>query len=319
MWYSAERFSPRKEARMKVFLNGKIVEQAEAMISAEDAGFQHGVGLFETMAVHYSNVYRVYPHLERLRESAQALGLARELNLAALADAIHQTIDANELQRARVRLTLTPGAVSLLRPATADKAAQAPEMTLLIVPAPATQYAPEYFEKGIKVLVAPAMANPMEPTQGHKTLNYWQRLRTLRQAATVGAGEAIWLNVTNHLASGCISNVFVVKGGKLLTPIAKGEEVQGALPAPVLPGITRGAIAEFAARLQIPVEKRMVSVNELLEADEVFLTNSSWDVLPVTSVEAKVIGSGAVGPVTAELRQALLDDIEEQCNLDEKE
>lgn len=302
---------------MKVFLNGKIVEQAEAMISAEDAGFTHGVGLFETMAVHYSNVYRVYPHLERLRESAQTLGLARELNLTALADAIHQTIDANELQRARVRLTLTPGAVSLLKPAKGDQQA-GPEMTLLIVPAPATQYDPEYFVKGIKVLVAPAMANPMDPTQGHKTLNYWQRLRTLRQAATVGAGEAIWLNVTNHLASGCISNVFVVKGGKLITPIAKGEEVQGALPAPVLPGITRGAIVEFAERLQIPVEKRMVSVSELLEADEVFLTNSSWDVLPVTSVEAKVVGGGVVGPVTTELRQALLDDIEEQCNLGEE-
>jgi branched-chain amino acid aminotransferase len=301
---------------MKVFLNGKIVEQAEAMVSVEDAGLQHGVGLFETMAVHHSNVYRVYAHLERLRESAQALGLARELNLTALADAIHQTIDANELQRARVRLTMTPGAISLLR-AKPEQAVIEP--TILIVPAPATQYAPEYFEKGITVLVAPAMANPLDPTQGHKTINYWQRLRTLRQAATVGAGEAIWLNVTNHLASGCISNVFLVKGGKLLTPIAKGEEVQGALPAPVLPGVTRGAVVEFAGRLQIPVEKRMISVNELLEADEVFLTNSSWDVLPVTKVEGKVIGTGAVGAVTSELRTALLDDIEEQCNLEENE
>ncbi len=302
---------------MKVFLNGRIVEQTEAMVSVEDAGLQHGVGLFETMAVHHSNVYRVYPHLERLRESAQTLGLARELNLTALADAIHQTIDANELQRARVRLTLTPGAISLLRAAKPEQAP--PESTILIVPAPATQYAPEYFEKGIKVLVAPAMSNPFDPTQGHKTLNYWQRLRTLRQAATVGAGEAIWLNVTNHLASGCISNVFIVKNGVLLTPIAKGEEVQDAIPAPVLPGITRAAVVEFAQRLQIPVEKRMITVAELVEADEVFLTNSSWDVLPVTSVETKTIGSGTVGAMTAELRQALLDDIEAQCNLDEKD
>jgi branched-subunit amino acid aminotransferase/4-amino-4-deoxychorismate lyase len=302
---------------MQIFLNGKMVPQDQALINVQDAGLQHGVGLFETMAVHYGNVYRLYPHLDRLRESAQALGLFRELNLTALVDAVNRTIDTNQLQRARIRLTLTPGPVSLLKPAAPDAAV--PEGTILIVPGPPTVYDPAYFEEGIKVLVAPAMANPMDPTHGHKTLNYWQRLRTLRQAATLGAGEAIWLNVTNHLASGCISNVFVVKDGRVITPIAKGEEVQGALPAPVLPGITRAAVVELAEKLGLRVEKRMVSVSELIEADEVFLTNSSWDILPVTSVEAKQVGTGKVGPVTGELRRALLDDIRDQCELGEDE
>jgi branched-subunit amino acid aminotransferase/4-amino-4-deoxychorismate lyase len=142
---------------------------------------------------------------------------------------------------------------------------------------------------------------------GHKTLAYWGRLRTLRQAASAGAGEAIWLNVTNHLASGAVSNIFLVKDNELLTPFARGEEVPAALPAPVLPGVTREAVIELAQAASLPLQRRMLSVNDLLEADEVFLTNSSWLILPVTKVEKKPIGEGKVGPVTQRLRESLLD------------
>ncbi|MCG8512001.1 MAG: aminotransferase class IV, partial [Rhodospirillales bacterium] len=153
-----------------------------------------------------------------------------------------------------------------------------------------------------------------DPTAGHKTLSYWQRLRTLRQAASVGAGEAIWLNISNHLASGAISNAFLVKDGELNTPIARGEEPEGGLPAPVLPGITRAAVIELAERERIAVKKQMLSIEDLLEADEVFLTNSSWLMLPVTKVEQKVIGDGKVGPMTHMLREALLMTVQSETS-----
>jgi branched-subunit amino acid aminotransferase/4-amino-4-deoxychorismate lyase len=159
------------------------------------------------------------------------------------------------------------------------------------------------------VLVAPPAANPFDQLAGHKTLAYWSRLRTLRQAAAAGAGEAIWLNITNHLASGAISNIFIVKNGKLLTPIARGEEVAEALPAPVLPGVIRAAVIELAEAAGITCEKRMISVPEMLDADEVFLTNSSWLVLPVTKVEQRSIGDGQVGPMTKKLRLAVVTQI----------
>ena len=108
------------------------------------------------------------------------------------------------------------------------------------------------------------------------------------------------------LASVAVSNLFLVKDDELLTPIARGEEKPEALPAPVLPGITREAVIEAAEVQGITVKKQMLTVEDLLEADEVFLTNSNWKVLPVVAVEQKDIADGKVGPITQLLRKAVL-------------
>src|SRR5690606_18457079 len=100
------------------------------------------------------------------------------------------------------------------------------------------------------------------------------------------------------------------KDGVIYTPYARGEEAAGALPAPVLPGITRAAVIELANEMKIPVQQQMLSVNDLLEADEAFLTNSSWQVLPIAHVEKKTLGEGKPGDVTMQLRKALLELIE---------
>ena len=120
-------------------------------------------------------------------------------------------------------------------------------------------------------------------------------------------------SVSNHLVGGCVSNAIIVKDGVLVTPIARGEEREvggkGALPSPVLPGTTRGWILEQASRLGLDVDRRMVSITDVLEADEVMLTNSSWGVLPVAGVEAEPIGAGKVGEATRLLRQAWLEAV----------
>jgi branched-subunit amino acid aminotransferase/4-amino-4-deoxychorismate lyase len=133
----------------------------------------------------------------------------------------------------------------------------------------------------------------------------------LQQAAAKGAAEALVLQVSNHLASGCVSNVFLVRDGALLTPIARGEEAGGeargkgrVLPSPVLPGITRAWVLEEAERRGIEARRQMLSAAEVLEADEVFLTNSSWGVLPIVKFEASAIGDGVPGKVTKGLREA---------------
>lgn len=293
---------------MDVFLNGQMIPQDQATVSIDDAGFQHSIGLFETMAAYHGKIFRLQQHLDRLKDSAQSMGLTQELDTKALAVAVNQTLEHNKLTEARLRLTMTAGAISMLK-----GAKPAPPMpTLLIVPSEPTQYDPAYFETGITVLIAPAGANPFDPMAGHKTLNYWPRLRTLRQAASVGAGEAIWLNVSNHLASGSISNLFLVKDGVLLTPFARGEEVENAIPAPVLPGITRAAILEIAEAQGIEVKKQMLSIEDLLGADEVFLTNSSWLVLPVSHIEKNQIAEGKAGQLTTQLRGLLLDLIQSE-------
>ena len=131
-------------------------------------------------------------------------------------------------------------------------------------------------------------------------------------AAARGAGEAMWFTVSNHLASGSVSNVVLVQDDKLLTPIARDEEPEGALRAPVRPGVTRAAVLDLAGRMGLEASKRTLDIDALLGAEEVFLTNSSWGILPVTGVEHEKIGDGTVGPVTADLRAAWLELVENE-------
>ena len=287
----------------QAYVNGQMVDADSATVPMADAGFQHGVGLFETFQVYGGGPFLLDRHLERLRSSATELGLAAELDVEALRAAVehtldHATGDGRRVQRCRVRLTLTAGTLRM-RPGAAGEAESAEvRQTVVVHPQPPTAYDPAYFERGVAVTIQGPAANPFDVTAGHKTLNYWPRLRALRQAAAAGASESVWLSVTNHLACGCVSNVFVVRGGVLLTPIARGEEPAGGLPAPVLPGVTRGWLIEQAEASGVAVRREMLTVEDLLDADEVLLTNSGWGVLPVRQVERKVIGDGAVGPLT---------------------
>lgn len=302
-----------------VFLNGRFVDQDEAKVSALDAGFQHGVGLFETMTSRIDGgtaiVFRLGDHLDRIIASALELGLADQLRRAALGEAVAQTAERawrdTGLERARLRLTITGGDLNLLsRPRTSPDGGRParPDPTLLIVAQPATDYPPDMFERGVAAVIANLRVNPLNPFEGHKTLNYWWRLRELQRAATAQAGEALVFQVTNYLAGGCVSNAFVVKDGELVTPIARGEEEEvggrGAVPSPVLPGVTRKFVIEQAAERGLKLTRRMVSIEDVLKADEVFLTNSSFGVLPVVKVERETIAAGEPGGLTAALRQA---------------
>lgn len=276
-----------------------MIEAEEASVRADDAGLQHGVGLFETMLARHGRIFRREAHLDRMASSAAALGLALP-ERSVLQSALEQAVRANALENARVRLTVTPGSIRMLQPEHRPTAGP----TILATATAPTLYDPAYYERGVRVVIAGPLANPFDPMQGHKTLAYWGRLRTLRDAAMAGAAEALWLSVTNHVMSGSVSNLLIVKDGVVRTPYARGEEVDGALPAPVLAGVTRAAVLELAEAAGIPTQRKMISVADLLDADEVMLTNSGWGVLAVTSVEKKAIGDGGVGPLTRRLHES---------------
>lgn len=293
-----------------VFVQGKIVARDDARVSAFDAGLLHGVGLFETMTATGGadavRVFRLEDHLDRLAASAAELGLSTEIRTGPLAEGITETVRRSGLERARVRLTITGGDLNMLESGT--RRSHAP--TVLISAQPATAYPEAMFERGVMVTLGDARVNPLDPMAGHKTLNYWMRLRELQAASVKGAGEAILLQVTNHIAGGCVSNLFAVRDGALVTPIARGEEEKGGMPSPVLPGITRAAITEIAQARGIGCDRRMMTIDDVLDADELFLTNSSWGVLPVVGVEKETVGAGVPGPVTRDLRAALSEAID---------
>lgn len=311
---SDQTTSQDQDQTASVFLDGEFMNRADARLSAFDAAIQHGVGLFETLSAASSPegivVHDLEAHLDRLQASAAKLGLSDEIKTGPLGEAITETVRRARYKNTRVRLTLTGGDLNLLQ--THGRSNHRP--TVLIAAQPATDYPDEMFDKGVMVTLGAARVNPLDPTAGHKTLNYWWRLRELQDAAGKGAGESIIFSVSNHLASGCVSNLFVVDGGNLITPIAQGEEEdvsgvetkEGVMPSPVLPGITRMRVIEQAKAMGIQTTKRMMTIDDLLDAEEVFLTNSSWGVLPVVKVEAETIGSGAPGDVTKKLRAAVV-------------
>ena len=330
-----------------VFINGRFYGTqdgppiSEAKVAAFDAGLQHSVGLFETMLGGVSRrgiegpvshgeeveawVMHLDEHLERLAGSARQLGLSDQLRTEALAEAVLATVRESDLGRARIRLTITGGDLAMLAAAQGGSGGgekRAVDPTVMIVAQPATAYPEAMFQRGVMAALAESRANPLNAYEGHKTLNYWWRLRELQAAAAKGAGEALVLSVTNHVCGGCVSNVFVVKGESVATPIARGQERESAggaaqgggkgpavVPSAVLPGVTRAWVMDRAERLGLRVEARMLSVQDVVDADEVFLTNSSWGILPVVRLEGSEIGGGAPGRVALDLRDAWMEMI----------
>jgi len=295
---------------MQLWINGTFISRDDARLSLFDAGVQHGVGLFETLTAHNGKLFRPEAHVARLINSASDLLLTQNLRPDPLVEAMELTLRKNELADARVRLTVTGGDLNLLQSQGKGRV----DPTIFIVAQPPTEYPAQFFAEGVLVTIADARLNPLDAMAGHKTLNYWPRLMALQSAAGHKAGEAMWFSVTNHLAGGSVSNVFVVKDGVLFTPIARGEEEAGALRSPVLPGVTRAAIMECAEAERMDVERQMLDIDQLLGADEVFLTNSSWGVLPVVAVEKQQIGTGAVGEITKQLRHAYLDLVDRETS-----
>jgi branched-chain amino acid aminotransferase len=324
------------------FLNGKFYGEGDPspMVSALDAGLQHGVGLFETLLGGNRLpqgkpwVLHLDEHLDRLAASARALNLSDQLRTSALGDVVLETVGRSGLDRARIRLTVTGGDLNLLaRSRDAGGAAKPHDPTVLIVAQPATSYPRPMLAHGVAASIADARISPLDAFAGHKTLGYWWRLRELQVASGKNAAEALVFSVSNHLVSGCVSNAFLVKGGELFTPIARGEEMevakegegaaarsgpQGAgpvLPSPVLPGVTRKWVVETAASRGMVTRRRMLAIADVLSADEVFLTNSSWGVLPVVKLEAETIGRGKPGPVAVDLIAAWDRSVREAAEL----
>ena len=225
-----------------VWLNGEFVAIDEAKVSAFDAGFQHGVGVFETMRAAGGRVIDLDLHLSRMAASVKALGLSERMQVEPLADAVTQALHRNEKEDARIRVTVTGGDLNMLHGQSSSH-----DPTILVTVQPPTDYPDQLFEKGVTVAIAEGRANPADPFAGHKTVWYWPRLRELQIAATKGASEALWFTTRNNLASGSVSNVMIVHEGVLVTPLARGEEAQGAVPSAVMPGIVRGNVIGWGA------------------------------------------------------------------------
>jgi D-amino acid aminotransferase len=282
----------------KVFLNDKLVDVEQAGVSVTDSGFLYGAGLFETMRSRNGVVFRAEDHLDRLFLSTARLSIAHSYEKPYISTALNQVLEANELKDARLRLTLTGGPLA--------ESEEQRKATLLITATEFLPYPAEYYQTGVLVVLCPFRQNQTDPTCGHKTTSYYPRLLALNLARQRQAAEALWFTTENRLAEGCVSNVFLVKNSILHTP---------ALETPVLPGIGRKTVLELARRQSIEVVEKDLFIADLLDADEVFLTNVIMEVLPVTHVEQRAVGDGKVGPVTWKLREVFTQTVEQECKV----
>jgi branched-chain amino acid aminotransferase group I len=280
----------------KVFLNNKLVDKDKALVSVSDSGFLYGAGLFETMRSYHGLVFALTEHLDRLFYSAGILGIETSYDKKYITDAIYKLLEVNELTDARLRLTLTSGPFAL--------EGKERKSTLLIAATKLQPYPQEYYQKGVLVVLCPYRQNTKDPACGHKTTSYFSRMLALQLAHQKRATEALWFTETSYLAEGCISNVFLVKDSMLLTPKVE---------TPVLPGIARRTVCIIAKEQSMILKEKDLSIDDVLEAEEIFLTNTIMQILPVTAVEKHTVGDGKVGLVTKKMMKCYEELVKKEC------
>ncbi|MDD4985973.1 MAG: aminotransferase class IV [Dehalococcoidales bacterium] len=277
-----------------VYLNGFLIPRSRAKLPALDYGFLYGAGLFETMRAYEGQVFRLESHLNRLNRSAELLEIP--VRVPELRSAIRETIEANRLSNARIRVTISAGEGEM---SPDPKTCRKP--TVLVLAEPYQPYPQEVYRRGFRTVISSIHRNSQSPLSGLKSVSYLESLLARQQAREKGNDEAICLNDKGFLAEASMSNLFLVSDGILRTP---GER------SGILPGITRSVILELAGKLGISVLEEDIRPIELFQSQEAFLTNSLIEVMPLTEIEGKPVASGRPGALSkrllAEYRELVL-------------
>ena len=276
---------------LKIWLDGKLVDQKRAVVSVFDHGLLYGDGVFEGIRSYDGLVFKLDEHLGRLYESAHTLTLEIPLSKTRMSRAVVETLKANGLRDAYVRLVVTRGTGDLgLDPRKCKKA------TVFIITDKIALYPREYFEKGLELATVPTVRNHPESLNPQlKTLNYLNNILAKIEATNAGVNEAILLNAQGYVTECTGENIFLVRGNRVVTP----PPYVG-----ILKGITRGVVLRIAAEAGHDVREDVFTRHELYTADEVFLTGTAAEIVPVVKIDNRRIGAGKPGPVTVKLMKA---------------
>jgi branched-chain amino acid aminotransferase len=269
---------------MKIYLDGKFVDAAEAKISVFDHGLLYGDGVFEGIRLYQGNVFRLEEHLERLEYSAKAILLKIPLTRKEMSDAVCETCRQSGLRDGYIRLVVTRGVGDLgLSPWLC------PKPSVFIIADKIALYPAEHYTTGLSIVTVPTRrVNSAAFSPAIKSLNYLNNILAKIEAKQFGALEAIMLNDQGYVAECTGDNIFIVHKGEILTPAAS----QGALK-----GITRGAIFDIAQEIGVPIREVDLTRYDFWNADECFLTGTAAEVVPVVKLDGREIGTGKPGPV----------------------
>ena len=276
---------------MKVYLNGTFVDESKAVVSVFDHGLLYGDGVFEGIRSYDGLVFKLREHIDRLFESAHTIMLKIPMSKAELIDVVKQSLRVNRLHDAYIRLVVTRGEGDLgLDPRKCGRP------TVFAIADKIELYPKKLYEQGLELITVATQRNVPEALNPQiKSLNYLNNILAKIEAITAGFEEAIMLSHSGYVTECTGENIFIVKGKQLLTP----PPYIG-----VLRGITRQTVMELAAKQRLAVREELLTRHDLFNADEVFLTGTAAEIVPVVKIDGRVIGSGKPGPTTKKLQQA---------------
>ena len=270
---------------LKIYIDGKYLAKEDAKVSVFDHGLLYGDGVFEGIRAYNGLIFRLDAHIARLYDSAGAISLDIPVSPEEMKKIVIDSIAVNGLDDAYVRLIITRGVGTLgVDPGTC------PEPSIICIAASIALYPKEYYEKGLDVIVTQTRRMGKENLDpGVKSLNYLNNILAKLEANKAGCLEAVMLNGDGTVAECSGDNIFIVNDGALITPDVDSG---------ILRGVTRGAVLELAREAGIDAVERKVSRDELLTADECFLTGTAAEVIPVVKIDSETIGDGLPGEIT---------------------
>ena len=270
---------------MKVFINGKYVDEMKAVVSVFDHGLLYGDGVFEGIRAYSGRVFKLKEHVNRLFYSAKAILLKIPMNHKAICDAVLETCRRNKIRNGYIRLVVTRGSGTLgLDPNRCKK----PQV--IIIAATIQLYPKIIYERGLEIVTVSTTrnhANAVNPAI--KSLNYLNNILAKIEANNAGCMEAIMLNSQGFVAECTGDNIFIINGGKLYTP---------PLSSGALHGITRGVAIDLAKDIGIEMSEPNLTRYDLFNADECFITGTAAEVVPVVKIDGRTVGNGKPGKLT---------------------
>lgn len=274
-----------------IYMNGKLVPEREARVSVFDHGLLYGDGVFEGIRAYSGRVFMLDEHIDRLFRSAQAIALTIPLSKAQMARAVVRTCAANKIKNGYIRLVVTRGVGELgLNP----YLCKTPQV--IIIAAAIQLYPRKLYASGLNVVTVGTVRNHVEAVNPRiKSLNYLNNVLAKIEAINSGVMECILLNTQGYVAEASGDNIFVVRGGELITP----PSWCGALE-----GITRAVVMRLAPEHGLRVKEDVLTRYDLYTADEVFLTGTAAEIISVVNVDRRPIGAGRPGPLTRQLAGA---------------
>src|SRR5215468_5642062 len=269
--------APTRPAALQIYISGKYYDKEDAKVSVYDHGFLYGDGVFEGMRSYGGKVFRLKAHLDRLWASAKAIWLKIPMSQEEMTKAVNETLATNGIKDGYIRLVVTRGAGALgLDP---NKCS---DPQIIIIADHIQLYPKEMYEKGLEIVTASTIRNHSAALSPRiKSLNYLNNIMAKIEGIQAGCEEALMLNHKGEVAECTGDNIFVIKNGKVATP---------PLDASILGGITRDAVIELCVGLKLEIREVTMTKHDLFIADEMFLTGTGAELIPVIKLDGRPIG-----------------------------